>query len=231
MNYVKVLRLFLALFAFAALAVPALAAESAVTVSSNKFTSSRVTVAPGDTVKWTNSGGFHDVTFDEGDFGQPDPPSSSLWTVSRTFGTAGTFRYYCSVHGGPGGIGMAGSVVVSDGATAPTPITEPPDDQGIVAFAVTLKTKKLSTNRKGTLFSLSGTASPAAPGAKAQIQLRGKGGVFKTVATTLLKGSESARSDYAKKLRLGKTGVYRVRVPKAGDVRTGLSPNRRATVK
>jgi plastocyanin len=29
-----------------------------------------------------------------------------------TFTTAGTYRYHCAVHGGPGGVGMSGTVIV-----------------------------------------------------------------------------------------------------------------------
>lgn len=33
-------------------------------------------------------------------------------TFSFTFTSAGTFPYHCQVHGGPGGVGMSGRIVV-----------------------------------------------------------------------------------------------------------------------
>jgi plastocyanin len=81
--------------------------------TSNVFTPATVTVNRGGTVTWNNAGGLHNVHFDDDSFIQPATPSSSAWTASRTFNTAGSFRYYCEVHGGPGGVGMSGTVVVN----------------------------------------------------------------------------------------------------------------------
>jgi plastocyanin len=92
---------------------PALAANTNVAVSSNQFTAKDVTVNQGDTVTWHNNGGTHNVHFDDNSFIMPSPPSSAAWTVLQTFNTPGTFRYYCQVHGGPGGIGMSGTVTVN----------------------------------------------------------------------------------------------------------------------
>jgi hypothetical protein len=77
------------------------------------FTPSTVTVFQGETVTWNNAGGTHNVKFDDGSFTQPASPSSAAWTVSRTFPTPGSYRYYCQVHGGPGGVGMSGIVNVT----------------------------------------------------------------------------------------------------------------------
>jgi plastocyanin len=33
-------------------------------------------------------------------------------TFSFTFAAPGTYSYYCQIHGGPGGQGMAGTVVI-----------------------------------------------------------------------------------------------------------------------
>jgi plastocyanin len=81
--------------------------------TSNTFTPSTVTVFQGETVTWNNGGGFHNVKFDDGSFTQPPSPSTAAWKVSRTFDTPGSFRYYCQVHGGPGGVGMSGIVNVT----------------------------------------------------------------------------------------------------------------------
>jgi plastocyanin len=92
----------------------ALANNQAVTLDlSNTFTPSTVTVFQGETVTWNNTGGFHNVKFDDGSYTQPASPQSAPWTVTRTFDTPGSFRYYCQVHGGPGGVGMSGIVNVT----------------------------------------------------------------------------------------------------------------------
>ncbi len=96
------------------------AADQAVTAEpSNVFAPADVTISQGERVTWTNSGGTHDVHFEDG-FEQPANPSGSPWTVTRTFATAGLFPYYCTVHGGPGGSGMAGVVRVA--ALLPAPV-------------------------------------------------------------------------------------------------------------
>ena len=94
------------------------AAEQTVTVSSDRFAPATVTVGQGDTLRWNNTGGFHNVHFDDGSFVQPSMPDNTLWSASRAFSTPGTFAYYCEAHGGPNGFGMSGTVVVNP-ATAP----------------------------------------------------------------------------------------------------------------
>jgi plastocyanin len=106
------------------LAVPASAADQSVRATpGNDFEPADVTIDPGDTVTWTNGGGFHNVKFDDGSFEEPASPDFTQWTVDRTFDAPGTFRYYCEAHGGPSGEGMAGVVRVRD-ATGSVP--QPP---------------------------------------------------------------------------------------------------------
>ena len=101
---------------------PAFAASQTVRATAfDTFVQKNVTIAPGEMVTWNNEGGSHNVHFDDNSFVMPMFPSSSLWSVSRTFGSAGTYRYYCDLHGGPGGAGMAGAVVVASGGTPPSP--------------------------------------------------------------------------------------------------------------
>ena len=122
------------LVAFLASAAPAPAANQNVTATPvNTFSPKHVAVnvspgGAGDSVTWTNSGGTHNVRFENNSFTQPSPPSSSSWMVSRFFTTVGTFRYYCEVHGAPGGIGMSGTVAVNVGYPRPagaTPLRTP----------------------------------------------------------------------------------------------------------
>jgi plastocyanin len=111
-------------------ACPAMAANFSVgmvsSASGPRFSPETITVTQGDSVSWTNGGGFHDVTFEDGLFKQPPAPSADIWTVSRTFDAPGTYLYYCSVHQS---IGMTGSVVVNAAtSTGPsgTPVTSAP---------------------------------------------------------------------------------------------------------
>ncbi len=90
-----------------------------VMVSNFQFTPRELTVHPGDTVTWVNQGGFHNVTADDGSFrcaegctGAAGDPSSAAWTFTRTFTAVGRQAFYCEVHGGPGGTGMSGVVIV-----------------------------------------------------------------------------------------------------------------------
>jgi plastocyanin len=95
----------------------AVAADQTVTATvASQFVPPDLTIDVGDTVTWNNAGGFHDVAFDDGSFRQPPAPSSAGWSVSRQFTGAGDFLYYCTVHGGPNGVGMAGSVTVNAAA-------------------------------------------------------------------------------------------------------------------
>ena len=105
-----------------ALLVPAdsvLAANQAVTASGspNTFTPSTVTVLQGETVTWNNTGGFHNVRFDDGSFDQPaDPIFPWSTAVARTFYAAGTFSYVCEAHSE-----MTGTVAVQAPGGTPGP--------------------------------------------------------------------------------------------------------------
>jgi plastocyanin len=96
-------------------AVSATAATVEVTATGTPdpaFVPRTVTIRVGDTVRWTNVDGFHNVAADD-DSWTSGPPTTAPWTYSRTFTTAGTFGYFCSLHGSPG-FAMFGTVVVLD---------------------------------------------------------------------------------------------------------------------
>ena len=78
-----------------------------VTVSDNQFDPGSIQVTPGTTVTWTWGSGAttHNVTF--GDGANSGDKSGTGASFSRTFATAGTFTYVCTLHGG-----MNGSVLV-----------------------------------------------------------------------------------------------------------------------
>lgn len=78
----------------------------AVQIADFSFIPAEATTSVGGTVTWTNADSApHTVTFDDGgpDCGRLNNGAS----VSRTFDSAGTFAYHCSIHPS-----MRGSVVV-----------------------------------------------------------------------------------------------------------------------
>ena len=84
---------------------------TSVNVVDDSFTPGQITVDAGTTITWSNSGqNPHTVTADDGSFDSGTMQAGD--TFSSTFGTSGTFAYHCTIHGGPGGIGMSGVVVV-----------------------------------------------------------------------------------------------------------------------
>jgi serine protease len=82
-----------------------------VRTSDNAFTPTPITVTEGDRVFWRNRGSVaHTVTADDRAFNSGSlPPGASF---AAGFPNIGTFRYYCALHGGPNGAGMAGVVTV-----------------------------------------------------------------------------------------------------------------------
>ncbi|MEU5048917.1 plastocyanin/azurin family copper-binding protein [Streptomyces sp. NPDC021096] len=69
------------------------------------FVPPTVTIHPGDSVRWiNNANGTHTTTSDTGVWDARLNPGQSF---TRTFPTAGVFRYHCTIHPG-----MTGSVTV-----------------------------------------------------------------------------------------------------------------------
>jgi plastocyanin len=89
--------------------------EGDVIVENNDFDPSSLQVAPGATVvwAWSSGGTAHNVTFDDGEASG----NRSEGTYSRTFATAGTYPYHCTLHGSATS-GMRGSITVA-AASAP----------------------------------------------------------------------------------------------------------------
>lgn len=81
--------------------------ENEVRVGNNFFLPPTRSVPVGTTVTWTWNDGsvMHNVTFPGG----PASPNQSSGTFQRTFTTAGTFAYTCTIHGAP----MSGSITVN----------------------------------------------------------------------------------------------------------------------
>jgi len=73
-------------------------ASASVSIGDNFYSPASVSIAVGDTVNWSNNGqAQHSATADDGSFdtGVFGPGASR----SQTFTRAGTFSYYCTVHG------------------------------------------------------------------------------------------------------------------------------------
>ena len=78
-------------------AAPSDATGSAVSIANFSFKPAVITVSVGTTVTWTNNDSAgHTVTADDGSFTSDTLGSGA--TFSRTFATAGTFAYHCSIH-------------------------------------------------------------------------------------------------------------------------------------
>ena len=114
---------------FAALCFASFAATAAnhtVQVINNGFVPDELTVVQGDTVTFTNnSGGLHNAQTDPGapnsfrcangcdGAGGNGSPSTSNWSATVTLNNSGLTRYFCQIHGGAGGAGMAGTIFVA----------------------------------------------------------------------------------------------------------------------
>ena len=82
-----------------------------VEVSDFVFTPGNLTIEVGDTVRWMNIMGNHNVVADDNSF-TSGPPSTNQWVYDFVFTMVGTNPYYCEVHGGTGGSGMSGVINV-----------------------------------------------------------------------------------------------------------------------
>lgn len=110
--------------ALALLAIP-LAAQTEHFVTANPdftFTPSFLEIEVGDTVTWSNAGGFHNVNAPgffrcadgcDGEGGNGDP-NVSAWSFSQTFDSDATIDYFCEPHLA---LGMEGTVIVGSGAS------------------------------------------------------------------------------------------------------------------
>lgn len=71
--------------------------------SGNNFVPVNLTIQVGDTFRWTNNGGFHNVVADDGSFrcangcdgmGGNGNPSGSAWSFTIVFNSAGLVPYF-----------------------------------------------------------------------------------------------------------------------------------------
>lgn len=97
--------------------------EAVVQVGDDFFAARTIRVTPGTTIIWRTVGSNgHTVTSDTGLFDSGISPFLRQGdTFQFTFNDPGSYGYYCLFHGGPGGIAMAGTVIVEAATPAPTP--------------------------------------------------------------------------------------------------------------
>ena len=87
-----------------------------------------------------------------------------------------------------------------------------------------------STPRRGSLVRFSGSVFPAHDGRSVSIQKRTPTGRFVTVTRTTLRDAGTVRSSYAKRIRIFRGGVYRVKIVGDSDHINGFSRLRTITV-
>jgi plastocyanin len=106
------------LLAFAVVA-PAHSAVVDVQVRNFRYEPNDIAIVAGDTVRWTNVEGVHNVAADDGAF--RNAVSGGNWVFNRQFAEAGVVRYYCEVHSAPGldiNNAMSGRITVLPAAPA-----------------------------------------------------------------------------------------------------------------
>lgn len=101
---------------YTALAYPDPDAPTTVLVmNDNRFEPASIVVPVGGIVNWFWPAGSagHNIVPDDGNApATSGAPAGYPKYLSFTFANPGVYRYHCAVHGGPGGVGMSGSVTV-----------------------------------------------------------------------------------------------------------------------
>jgi plastocyanin len=217
------------LFALAGATSPASAADQTVTATDYTFLPDPVTVTVGEKVTWNNGGGAHNVHFDDNSFIEPMMVDSTAWSVSRTFPTTGSFRYYCELHGAQGGSGMAGTVNVVPGATPPGAV--PPPGGGPPSTLADRVAPKLALAavRSQRVLKQRGLTLTAESDEPATLRVRGSvnvPGAGKTLRFRSVKAHLAAGVERRVKLRLSRKELRSVR----GALRRGSRLFARVTV-
>jgi len=97
------------------------------------FRPESITIYQGDSIRFTNYGGLHNVHADNNRFicsincTTSNAPSDTAWSVVVHFSQIGTFGYFCDQHGNLTS-GMRGSITVVDGIFADDFDTGPSPD-------------------------------------------------------------------------------------------------------
>lgn len=94
---------------------PASAATRTVNGSGRHWSPATVTISRGDSVKWHATSGVHHIKAYGGNWTYSKQINQGATTPARRFAQAGTFKFFCTIHGSvSGGVctGMCGKVVV-----------------------------------------------------------------------------------------------------------------------
>lgn len=126
-----------------ALAWPAAAAaaDREIATAGESYRPAAVQVLPGDTVTIAASS-LHPLRYED-----EAPGGHASGSYARAFPAPGEFRFYCTNHGGPGGAGMAGRVLVS--ATNAPPVAALDAPASVVAGQVALLSATASLDPEG----------------------------------------------------------------------------------
>ncbi|MEO7363506.1 MAG: CHRD domain-containing protein [Gemmatimonadaceae bacterium] len=89
------------------------ATASVAATTNNEFTPNSVSIRTGGTVTWSFASVLHNVSFTSGAGVPANIPNTASSDVTRTFNTAGTFTYDCTLHSG-----MRGTVIVAPATNA-----------------------------------------------------------------------------------------------------------------
>jgi hypothetical protein len=114
-----------------------------------------------------------------------------------------------------------------------TAATTPPVQSGELAVAVRPRVGLRvgdTTPRKGQRVRFRGTVRPAHDGRRVSIQRRRADGTWARVARPRLRDAGDTFSRYARRLRIRRTGTYRVRIAGHADHVAGFSRTRSLTV-
>lgn len=103
------------------------AGPQTIAFASFAYTPKLLAVSPG-TVTWSGATGSHPLRFEDGGAATVTPTEDT-----RTL-PPGVFRYYCGIHGAPGGLGMSGVVYVAGPAAALTASPAAPQAAGPVTL-------------------------------------------------------------------------------------------------
>lgn len=89
-----------------------------VTFANFSYSPALVYINAGDIVNWQGNFVAHPLVSEDGLWATRSTGAS----FNFTFSNPGSFRYYCNQHGGPGGMGMSGQVIVTGPFTAFMPL-------------------------------------------------------------------------------------------------------------
>jgi plastocyanin len=114
----------------------------------NFFVPAKTNIAVNDRVLWTWAGGTHNVTSTNGAWTSSGNKSSGTFT--NTFTTAGTYFYFCSLHGNATS-GMTGAVIVAAANLPPTVTLTNPASGTVLAAPANVTLGAAAADGDGTV--------------------------------------------------------------------------------